>query len=140
MRSADDHPQSVRILIVEDEALVALEIEAILESAGHEVIGCADNPRDAIALAAERKPDIALVDIQLAQGASGIDVAATLTSSGVACLFASGNCPKERGRGIALGCLHKPFSDRTLAAAVRAVSDLMRGTEPAFVPSSMHLY
>lgn len=133
-------PESTKILIVEDEALVALEIEAILSSAGHQVIGCADNQQDALTLAAEREPGIALIDVQLAQGDSGLDVAATLTARGIACLFASGNCPKERGRGIALGCLHKPFNDRTLTAAVRAIRELRCGMTPSFVPPSMHLY
>jgi len=130
----------MKILIVEDEALVAMEIEAILEAVGHQVIGFADNQSDALALADERQPDIALVDIQLAQGESGLDVAQTLTSRGVACLFASGNCPKERGRGLALGCLHKPFSDRTLSAAVSAIRDVLGGFKPKYLPPSMHLY
>lgn len=131
---------NVRILIVEDEALVAMEIEAILESAGHQIIGCADNLRDAVSLAGNRQPDVALIDIQLAQGDSGLDVAASLTAKGIACLFASGNCPKERGQGLALGCLHKPFNDRSLTAAVEAVRDLKAGKAPSSIPASMHLY
>ncbi len=130
----------MRILIVEDEALVAMEIAAILEAAGHEIIGCADNLDEAIAIGSEQRPDLALVDIQLAQGDSGLDVAAALTAEGIACLFASGNCPQERGRGRALGCLHKPFNDRSLTIAVDAMRELRAGGEPADIPASMHLY
>src|SRR5919107_3429438 len=113
MRAFRTAPRSdaLRIMIVEDEALVALEIGGMLAMAGHEAVGQADDLPSAVAAAEAEKPDLALVDIQLAQGTSGLDVAAALRERGVPVLFATGNCPTERGRGLALGCLHKPISD-----------------------------
>ena len=143
MRAFKTAPRSdaLRILIVEDEALVALEIEGMLAMAGHEAVAQADDLPSAVAAAEAEKPDLALVDIQLALGTSGLDVAAALRARGIPVLFATGNCPTEKGRGLALGCLHKPISDRTLAAAVEAAGAVLRGAPlPPHIPSALHLY
>jgi CheY-like chemotaxis protein len=61
------------VLIIEDEALIALELEALVESLGHRVIGVAATHAEAIALSKKRKPGLILADIQLADGSSGLD-------------------------------------------------------------------
>ncbi len=132
--------QPMRVLIVEDQALVAMEIEGMLGLAGHEAIAQADDFRSAIAAVDAEQPDIALVDIQLAEGDSGLDVAVELKKRGIPVLFATGNCPAERGRELAIGCLHKPITDQTLAAALKAVSAVISGAQPPSLPSSIHLY
>lgn len=130
----------LRILIVEDEALVALEMEGILSDAGYEVVGIADDRESALRAAGRGEPDLALVDIRLANGSSGLDVAADLDHNGVCCLFVTGNCPAERGREHSFGCLHKPFTERVLVEAVSAAGQLMRGGWPEHLPRGMHLY
>lgn len=131
----------MRVLIVEDEALVAMEIEGMLGLAGHEAVAQADDLPSAVAAAEAERPDLALVDIQLAEGTSGLDVAAALKARGVPVLFATGNCPDERGTGLALGCLHKPITDATLAAAVGTAEALLQGRPLPFrLPSALHLY
>lgn len=131
----------MRVLIVEDEALVALELEGMLALAGHEAVGLADDLSSAVTAAEAERPDLALVDIQLAQGASGLDVAAALKARGVPVLFATGNCPERRGRGLALGCLHKPITDDTLAEAIEIADALLNGRRmPVHAPSALHLY
>jgi CheY-like chemotaxis protein len=143
MRAFRTTPRSdaLRIMIVEDEALVAMEIEGMLAMAGHEAVAQADDLPSAVAAAEAEKPDLALVDIQLAQGTSGLDVAAALKERGVPVLFATGNCPTEKGRGLALGCLHKPISDRALATAIEAAGAVLRGDPlPLRIPSALHLY
>lgn len=131
----------MRILIVEDEALVAMEIESMLGLAGHEAVAQADDLPSALAAVAEERPDLALVDIQLAQGTSGLEVAAALKAQGVPVLFATGNCPTERGRGLALGCLHKPISDQSLEVAILAADALLHGGPvPDRLPSALHFY
>ena len=132
--------EPMRLLIVEDEALVALEVESILGSAGHEVIGTADTLHEALEVAEAERPDLALVDIQLAEGNSGLDVAAALKARGIPTLFATGNCPTERGAGLALGCLHKPFTDRSLASAIDVADAVLRGQTPTRLPQALHLY
>lgn len=132
----------LRLLVVEDEGLVALEIEAALAGAGHQVVGVADDRASALALArrAGPRPDLALVDIRLAGGDSGMRVAADLAALGVPVLFVTGNCASEQGRAVAVGCLHKPFTEGELLASVAAAEAVLHGRTPAHVPPAMHLY
>lgn len=130
----------MRVLIVEDEALVAMEIEGMLGLAGHEAVAQADDLDSAVEAAESAKPDLALVDIQLAQGSNGLDVAAALKERGIPVVFATGNCPTSKGRDVALGCLHKPITDRSLAGALAAAEALIQGRQPPPLPSAMHLY
>ena len=62
-----------RILIIEDEPIVAMDLESIVEDLGHRVVGIASRRGQAVALAAERKPQLIMADIQLNDGGSGID-------------------------------------------------------------------
>jgi len=62
-----------RVLIIEDEPLIALDLETIVTEIGHEVVGSATTRRDAVALAAKTRPELILADVQLADGSSGID-------------------------------------------------------------------
>ena len=62
-----------RILVIEDESLIALDLEGIIISLGHHVTGTAATHQQAVRLAEQDKPDLILSDIQLADGSSGID-------------------------------------------------------------------
>jgi CheY-like chemotaxis protein len=61
------------VLIIEDEALIALDLEALVEKLGHRVVGVARTRAQAVALAQTRQPGLILADIQLADGSSGLD-------------------------------------------------------------------
>jgi CheY-like chemotaxis protein len=61
------------VLIIEDEPFIAMELEALIESLGHRVIGVASTHGEAIALMKNKKPGLILSDIQLADGSSGLD-------------------------------------------------------------------
>jgi CheY-like chemotaxis protein len=61
------------VLIIEDEPIIAMDIEAIVRDLGHEVAGIARTSKEAAALAARRQPGLVLADIQLADGSSGLD-------------------------------------------------------------------
>jgi CheY-like chemotaxis protein/DNA-directed RNA polymerase specialized sigma24 family protein len=65
--------QPADILIIEDEPLTAAHLQALVQSLGHEVTGIARTHRDALKLAHDRKPDLILSDIQLADGSSGVE-------------------------------------------------------------------
>lgn len=130
----------LEVLVVEDEVLVAMEIEFMLEEAGHEAIASADDLESTLSAIENCEPDLALVDIQLAFGDSGLDVAKKLHERGIPVLFATGNCPGEQGRPLALGCLHKPIVDRTLRAALAAAEEKLAGREVPPLPSSVHFY
>ena len=61
------------VLIIEDETFIALDLEALVESLGHHVLGVARTHAEAVALAKKKRPGIILADIQLADGSSGLD-------------------------------------------------------------------
>ncbi len=61
------------ILIIEDEPLIAMDLESLVTGLGHNVIGIARTRSQAVNLAGEQKPGLVLADIQLADGSSGID-------------------------------------------------------------------
>lgn len=62
-----------RVLVIEDEAIIAMDISGIVESMGHAVTGVARTHSGAVELAARDKPDLILADIQLADNSSGIE-------------------------------------------------------------------
>lgn len=73
--------RKTRVLIVEDEAIVAMDLGAELQQMGYEIVGTAGTAADALRLAELAPPDIALLDIRLQGAPDGIDVAAALGSS-----------------------------------------------------------
>jgi DNA-directed RNA polymerase specialized sigma24 family protein len=69
------------ILIIEDEPLIAMDLEALVEGLGHNVTGIARTRTEAVKLAAEKRPGLILADIQLADGSSGLDAVNDLLKS-----------------------------------------------------------
>ncbi|SFZ83261.1 CheY chemotaxis protein or a CheY-like REC (receiver) domain [Devosia enhydra] len=64
---------ATEIMIIEDEPLIAMDIEQLVESLGHTVVGVARTHKEALALYGKTQPRMILADIQLADGSSGID-------------------------------------------------------------------
>ena len=78
----------MKILIVEDEAIIFMHLEMLVEEFGHKVCAIATTARMAIAYAATHRPDLALMDIRLAEGSSGIDAAREIHGRhGIRCTF-----------------------------------------------------
>ena len=69
------------VLIIEDETFIAMDIEGLVESLGHHVIGIARTHAEALALAKRNEPGLILADIQLADGSSGLDAVNELLGS-----------------------------------------------------------
>ncbi|WP_243374468.1 response regulator [Microvirga solisilvae] len=114
----------LRILIVEDEFLIALELESLLQEAGHEVVGIAASSDEAVALGRELSPDLAFVDIHLADGLTGIDVARELSDRHhVTVLFMTANAKRipEDFAG-ARGVIAKPYTERGVKEALAYVT------------------
>ncbi|KAA0577001.1 response regulator [Azospirillum sp. B21] len=126
----------MKILIIEDEYLIAEGVSLTLQSAGHEVTGVAEDLPSALALARQHPPDMAFVDIKLANGSNGLDVARELKALGIACVFATGNPPnKAQAGGVGLGYIAKPFSPRVLVQTAAFVGSLLAtGAAAAAVP------
>ena len=130
------------LLVAEDEALIALVLALELRDAGHEVLGPAATPEEALALAAETRPELALIDINLTAGGDGIALARTLRDRhGVPSLFVSGQAPDAlAARDAALGLVRKPYAPEDVARAVEAVAELLRGRKPARLPPGLELF
>jgi len=67
-----------RILVVEDDPVIATSMSELLEAAGHQVLGIADNEASAVKLVARGRPDLALVDIKLGKKGDGVRIALRL--------------------------------------------------------------
>ena len=68
-----DRQIATRVLIIEDEPLISMDLSEIVESLGHEVTTIARTAGQAVKAAGEREPGLVLADIQLADGSSGLD-------------------------------------------------------------------
>lgn len=117
-------PTTASILIVEDEQLVAIDIEAQLERLGHRVVGMAVSGEEAIAQAVRLRPDLVLMDVRIEGPMDGIDTAreiGRLGQSPVVFLTAYTDVETLQRAGTAepYGYLVKPFDQRELDAAVR---------------------
>jgi len=131
----------VKILIVEDEALLAMELESEVEDAGHEIVGIAADSKQALSLIEKVSPQFAFVDIQLLDGPTGIDVGQHLASRAVPYVFVSGNLKRipEDFAG-ALGAIEKPYTMNGLQNALQFIETIVSGdVRSATVPPSLVL-
>lgn len=120
----------LNILIVEDEPLFAETLKYLVElNPRYRVTDVAEDRAGAIAALERRRPDLALVDLQLAHGSTGFSVAAKFAELGVPCLFTSGKAPSFPMPDLALGCLLKPFTEEDLVRALKTAEDLLKGRE-----------
>ncbi len=127
-----------RILIVEDEPLVAFDNEHFLTDRGFKVVATVDSVADAVRTIASDDVDLVLADVNLSDG-NGIDVAYAAQTKGVKVLFVTGTCPLE-AQALAVGCLAKPYSQRDLLDALEAVDATVAGRAPKRTPRGLSLY
>ena len=107
-------------MIVEDQAILAMELELVLADAGCDVVGCAMDRAGAFAIGDRERPDLALVDVNLLDGLTGPQIAHRLVSEyGTAVIFLTAN-PEQIPDGFAgaLGAVSKPFDEQTIRAVV----------------------
>ena len=128
-----------RILIVEDEALVAFDNERLLQDAGYEIVATVDSLAAAQASLKSAEPDLVLTDIKLGDVGDGVDVARAARALGVNVLFATAHPPAD-GQSLALGCLAKPYSGAVLRKALDAIDAHLRGEEVRDAPPQLTLY
>ncbi len=110
----------LRVMIVEDQAILAMELELVLGDLGCDVVGCAMDREGAFAIAERERPSLALVDVNLLDGLTGPQIAQRLVSEhGTAVVFLTAN-PEQIPEGFAgaLGAVCKPFDAQTIQAVV----------------------
>ena len=128
-----------RILIVEDEPLIAFELETYLLDADYHVVGTVDGVDDALEHLASGDVHLLVTDMRLAGGGSGLDVAAAARAQGIPVLLATATAPAD-GHLHALGCLTKPFAARDLLRAIEIVEALKDGRHIDDLPDALLLY
>lgn len=127
-----------RILVVEDEIFVAIEIESVVADLGYDPIGIAADKATALGLGQDA--EVAIVDLNLRDGPTGPSIGRTLANRGVTVLFLTAN-PSQIGDGIpgTIGVMAKPVLDEELREAVEFAVAFHHDL-PATPPSGLHLF
>jgi CheY-like chemotaxis protein len=132
----------LKVLIAEDDLMIADLADEILVGGGYQVCGIARTVAEAVALAQHHKPDLALLDLRLADGGLGTEIAAQLLPLGrLGVLYATGNI-SQVVLTIADGdaCLSKPYSSADLLRGLEIVTEIVatRKALPPF-PRGFHV-
>ena len=130
-----------QIMIVEDEFLIAMELEQIVGNLGYDCIGVADDTVSAIDLVA-KNPDIALVDVNLSDGPTGPIIGARLANEyGVKVVFVTAN-PHQLGDGIegTRGAVTKPVEIELLKDVLNYLVEVTKDNEAVQPPPRMKLF
>ncbi|MDF1598340.1 response regulator [Mesorhizobium sp. YIM 152430] len=125
--------EPLKIIIVEDEALLALELEGLIEDSGNVVVGWATNLAEAMILVDENEADIAFVDLNLSDGPTGIKIAEYIRDSGRSlAVFMTAN-PRSLPENYAgaIGVISKPYTMSGLIAALTYLKEGVREPPPA---------
>ena len=127
-----------RALIVEDDPLIAVDLEATLRTLGFDVCGCASNPREAVEQATSIQPDVVLMDVYLDGGWEGIKAAKWLREAcEIPVVFVTGHADRETIASIreqvpkAPLCV-KPVRDDRLVEAIASATGWSAPASPAF--------
>jgi len=121
-----------RILVVEDEALIAMDLQALLEEAGYDVLGPANSSAAALAIIDREEPDVALLDVNLGRS-DAFGVASILTERNTQVIFLTGHTAHklpQQHRHLPL--VSKPYLPQVLLQAVaRAIEQRQVSTSQA---------
>jgi two-component system, response regulator PdtaR len=128
----------LKLIIVEDEAGLAAILKQMVElNPRYTVTAVTDDLATTLAAAGAERPDLALIDLQLANASSGFNVAAKLHDLGILCLFITGSAPSFPLPDLAIGCLAKPFREDDLIRALAEAEDILRGRERLVLRTSL---
>ncbi|HET6389028.1 response regulator [Hyphomicrobium sp.] len=117
----------MKILITEDEPIVANELETIVRDLGHQVVGIAGSSRHAVQLAQSTECDLALVDLYLSDGITGPSVARHLSEDAHATVIFTTSNPRHIPQDFspACGIIVKPYTESAVKSAIAFVVDCM---------------
>jgi CheY-like chemotaxis protein len=130
------------ILLVEDEPLAALSATWELESTRHSVLGPAASSDEALQLVQRRRPDLALVDIDLERPNAGIDLVRGLRALDIPSLFVTAQATVAKQHAdLVLGFIAKPYDPADLTRSVDVVGSMLEGNgPPQWLPRSLRLF
>lgn len=128
-----------RILIVEDEPLVAFDNEHIIGDAGYEIVATVDTVEEAVSAITENEIDLVLADVNLSAGGTGLEVAHAAKARGIPLLFVTGACPVD-AQALSIGCLAKPYPPLALLGAIEAVDATLAGRPVRKPPAGLTFF
>lgn len=116
----------LRVVIVEDEFFIALDLQAILEADGHQVLAVATSAQEAVQAAQNLLPDVVLMDVRLARGSDGVDAAREIRARfDIGSIFVTANADAGTKLRAAsahpIGFLEKPVTPLSLRQALALV-------------------
>ncbi|WP_126176723.1 response regulator [Tsuneonella rigui] len=124
----------LQVLIVEDEAILVMDLSMMVEDAGCMVVAEAPSLPSVAALAKDLNPDLAFVDVQLAEGSSGLEVSTLIQQRwpDTFIVFVTANSKSVPADfGGAQGVIPKPFSRNGIISALRYIEQGIRHPPPA---------
>lgn len=133
----------MRILVVEDQWMIAFALSEALTAAGHEVMGAAASSGEALRLAKGSGAELAFVDIDLETRGIGLQLARELHSAhNIAVVLTTGQPELARSCTCALGLFAKPYDPHAIAMAVTAIASILSGTTPTAnsIPRAFELF
>jgi CheY-like chemotaxis protein len=110
--------KALRVLVIEDDALIAMLLAELLAGMGHDVCATAATEAEAVAAAACHRPDLMIVDAGLGQGSGVSAVEEILRARPVAHVFISGDAGRVHARKPDAIVVRKPFREAELARAI----------------------
>ncbi|MDB5471706.1 MAG: hypothetical protein JWR84_3266 [Caulobacter sp.] len=129
------------LMIVEDEALVAMILRDQLVETGYDVLDLTERHDEAVAVARARKPDLALVNIRLAGRDDGIELAEHLKDLGIPVLLISGQVSRARSaKTVAIASLPKPYDAADMVLAVGYLLARLAGEAPPPMPEGLEVF
>lgn len=131
----------MRILIVEDNPLLAFMLEHSLAEAGHEPLGPVPDVESALPIIDSGEPQLALVDINLESGSSGLDLAQALNDRSIPFFYATGQVAMAHRDGIhALGVIPKPFAPEIIVELAQAMKQKIDGEADVVFPDQVEMF
>ena len=129
------------LMIVEDEALVAIVLRDVLTEAGYIVLDLTTRHVEALEVARESRPDLALVNIQLAGGDDGIELAEHLKALRIPVVFFSGQTSRARSaETVAVASMPKPYDAAEMVLAVRYLLARLKGPTALSRPENLQVF
>lgn len=128
-----------RVLIVEDDPFIAMDLEGVLSDAGCDICGVAASEEEALRIGEATRPSFAVVDVRLSPGDGRVVARELFRQYDTAVLMATAHSREHDNLAAtgALACLPKPYSANDIPAALQALSELREGRTVTRFPKQM---
>lgn len=141
MTATEDSRKPQILMIVEDDALVAIVLHDELEDAGYKILDLTDRQDEALQVAKAEKPHLALVNISLAGDDDGIELSEHLKAMGIPVLLISGQASRaSSAKTVAIGSMPKPYNAAEMVVAVAYLLARLNGDSSLPRPAQLEVF